>query len=173
MQTAQLAGPRGVAIMDALKAANVEFVATLPDIWTSVGLLWPLTKQTDLRLIRLCKEDEGVSICSGLAYTNRRAVLLMQYTGFLDSINAIRGAAVEYNRPVCMIVGLLGKEADRLADASDVYGIHIVPGILDTMGIDYANIEGPEDVEKITAGIERAYKESRQFVALIGRRVEL
>jgi sulfopyruvate decarboxylase subunit beta len=172
MQTVEKAGPSGVAIVDALKAANVEFVAALPDIWTSVGLLWPLSKQTDLPLIRLCKEDEGISICSGLAYARRRAVVLMQYTGLLDSINAIRGAAVEYDRPVCMIVGLLGKEPDRVPAASDVYGVRMTPGILDVMGIDYACIEGPEDVEKITAGIERAYEESRPFVALIGRRVE-
>jgi sulfopyruvate decarboxylase TPP-binding subunit len=120
----------------------------------------------------LCKEDEGVSICSGLAYAGRRSVLLMQYTGFLDSITAIRGAAVEYDRPVCMVVGLLGKEADREAAASSVYGVAVTVKILEAMGIDYLCIEGPGDVDRIVPAIDAAYAASRPFVALIGRRVE-
>src|SRR5271166_241295 len=107
------AAPRGADIIDALKAARVEFVAAVPDIVTSAGLLWPISRDGALRLIRLCKEDEGVSICTGLAFCGRRAVLLMQQTGLMDSLNAIRAIAVEYQQPVCMIVGLLGKEPDR------------------------------------------------------------
>jgi sulfopyruvate decarboxylase subunit alpha len=120
----------------------------------------------------LCKEDEGVSICSGLAYTGKRAVLLMQYTGFLDSINAIRGAAVEYDRPVCMVVGLNGKEPDRRAADSAFYGITVTVKILEAMGIDYVSIEEPPDVERLAPAIDAAYAASRPFVALIGRKVE-
>jgi sulfopyruvate decarboxylase subunit alpha len=170
--SAAVAGPSGAAIIAAFKQARVEFVAALPDIWTSKGLLWPLSRDRDLRLVRLCKEDEGVSICSGLAYTGKRAVLLMQYTGFLDSINAIRGAGVEYDRPVCMVVGLLNKEPAGAAAESAVYGIAITVKILEAMGIDYICIDGPEDVERLVPAIDAAYANSRPFVALIGRRVE-
>jgi sulfopyruvate decarboxylase subunit alpha len=173
MISTDVAGPSGAAIIGAFKAAGVEFVAALPDIWTSHGLLWPLSRDPGLRLVRLCKEDEGVSICSGLAYAGRRSVLLMQYTGFLDSINAIRGAAVEYERPVCMIVGLLGKEADRAAADSALYGIAITVKILEAMGIGYLCIEGPADVERLAPAIDAAYSAGRPFVALLGRQVEL
>jgi hypothetical protein len=44
------------------------------------------------QLIRVCKEDECIGITSGLYYC--KALSLIQYTGFLDSINAIRGVAV-------------------------------------------------------------------------------
>src|ERR1700677_3679875 len=111
-------GPRGAAIITALKAARVEFVAAVPDIVTSDGLLWPISRDPALRLIRLCKEDEGISICTGLAFSGRRAVLMMQQTGLMDSLNSIRAIAVEYQQPICMIVGLQGKEADRTADNS-------------------------------------------------------
>jgi len=167
-----LAGPSGAAIIAAFKAAKVEFVAALPDIWTSNGLLWPLSRDSELRLVRLSKEDEGVSICSGLAYAGRRSVLLMQYTGFLDSVNAIRGAAVEYNRPVCMVVGLLGKEADREAAASAVYGVKLTVDVLAATGVDTVFIEEPDDVGHLAPAIERAYATSRPLVALVGRRVE-
>ncbi len=46
-------GPRGADIIAALKAAGVGLVAALPDITTSAGLVWPLSHDPELRLIRL------------------------------------------------------------------------------------------------------------------------
>jgi sulfopyruvate decarboxylase TPP-binding subunit len=171
--TTTLEGPRGVELIDALKDAKVEFVVSVPDVWTSVGFLWPLARDPGIRMIRLCKEDEGVSICTGLAYTNRRAVLSMQYTGFLDSVNSIRGTAVNYKQPVCMLIGLLNKEPDKPPLESARYDVRITAGILEVMGIDTLCIEGSDDVAKLAPGIERAYEQSRPFAALIGREVRI
>ena len=44
--------PLGAEIIDALKAAGVGHVAALPDIVTSQGILWPLSEDPDIRLIR-------------------------------------------------------------------------------------------------------------------------
>lgn len=164
-------GPRGADIIAALKQANVSHVAALPDITTSAGLLWPLSEDPDLQLIRLCKEDEGVSICAGLSYCDRRAVLLMQQTGFLDSINAIRAVGVEYEQPICMLIGLLQKEPDRKPSESARYGVRIVEPILDAMGIDHFCMETTDDVGLLPAAIDRAYETSRPLAALIGRTV--
>ena len=98
----------GSKIIAAIKGAGVEFVLSGPDIHTSHGLLRPIANDPDLRLVRVCKEDECIGIASGLSYTDRRALILIQYTGFLDSLNAIRAVAVEYKQPICMMVGLLG-----------------------------------------------------------------
>jgi sulfopyruvate decarboxylase subunit beta len=164
-------GPRGADIIAALKAARVEFVAAVPDIVTSDGLLWPISRDPALRLIRLCKEDEGVSICTGLAFCGRRAVLMMQQTGLMDSLNAIRAIAVEYQQPVCMLVGLQGKEADRAASASGKYGVRIIEPVLDAMAIDHITLDSPADVAALGPAITRAYDRSRPVVALIGRAV--
>ena len=164
-------GPRGTDIIAALKQAGVGHIAALPDITTSAGLLWPLSEDPDLRLVRLCKEDEGVSICTGLAFCDKRAVLLMQQTGFLDSINSIRAIGVEYDQPLCMLIGLLGKEPDKAPSESERYGVRIVEPILDAMGIDRILIEGPEDVDLLAPAIDRAYDTSRPLAALIGRSV--
>ncbi len=164
-------GPRGADIIAALKASRVEFVAAVPDIVTSDGLLWPISRDPSLRLIRLCKEDEGVSICTGLAFADRRAVLLMQQTGLMDSLNSIRAIAVEYQQPVCMIVGLQGKEPDRPAAASAKYGVRIIEPVLDAMGLERITVDGPDDVAQIGPAIDRAYRLSRPVVILIGRTV--
>ncbi len=168
---AELVGPRGVELIDALKEARVEFVAAVPDVWTSAGFLWPLSRDPDLKLIRLCKEDEGVSICTGLAFCERRAILSMQYTGFLDSVNSIRGTAVAFSQPVCMVVGLLNKEPGVDPLASAAYGIRITAGILGVMGVDHICIEDSADVKLIAPAINRAYEESRPLCVLIGREV--
>ncbi len=162
-------GPRGSDIIAAIKAASVSHVAALPDITTSEGLLRPLSQDSDLRLIRLSKEDEGVSICAGLGYCEKRAVLLMQQTGLMDSLNAVRAIAVDYQQPICMLVGLLGKEPDRAPRESDSYGVRIIEPILEAMEIDHLLVESPGDVDRITPAIDRAYQQSRPLVVLFGK----
>jgi sulfopyruvate decarboxylase subunit alpha len=161
---------RGSSIIAEIKASQIEFVVSVPDITTSEGLLRPLAQGTSPRLIRVCKEDEGIGICAGLAYTGRRSLLLIQQTGLLDSINAVRGVAVEYGLPICMMVGLLEKEPGVPPMQSKRYGVRIVEPILDAMGIPFHEIEEEADVAKIAPAIEDAYARSHPVVLLIGRK---
>ena len=164
------AGLSGESIIREIKAGGIQFVVSVPDITTSEGLLRPLAKGTDPRLIRICKEDEGVAICAGLAFTGKRGLLLIQQTGLLDSINAIRGVAVEYQLPICMMVGLLEKEVGVPSRQSKKYGVRIVEPILEAMGIAYHEIEEQGDVAKIRPAIDQAFADSKPVVLLIGRR---
>lgn len=159
----------GAEVIAAVKRAGVEFVVSVPDIVTSEGLLRPIAADAALRLVRVCKEDEGVSICGALSYCERRALLLMQQTGLLDSINAIRAIAVEYDLPVCMMVGLQGKEPEMLPSESSRYGVRIVEPLLDAMGIEHHLLQAPEHLGVIEPAIERAYARSRPLVLLVGR----
>jgi sulfopyruvate decarboxylase TPP-binding subunit len=164
------AGLSGKTILDQMKSSGVEFVVSVPDITTAAGLLAPLEKVTNPRLIRICKEDEGVGICAGLAHTHKRAVLLIQQTGLLDSINAVRGVAVEYSLPIVMMVGLLEKEPHLRPRQSSRYGVRIVEPILEAMGVEYHEIEQEADAAKIGPAIDAAYKNSKPVVLLIGQR---
>jgi sulfopyruvate decarboxylase TPP-binding subunit len=164
------AGLSGDSIIREIKASGIEFVVSVPDITTSDGLLRPLAAGAGPRLIRICKEDEGVAICAGLAFTAKRGLLLIQQTGLLDSINAIRGVGVEYSLPICMMVGLLEKEVGVPPRQSKRYGVWIVEPILDAMGISYHNVETQADVAKIRPAIDTAFADSKPTVILIGRR---
>jgi sulfopyruvate decarboxylase subunit alpha len=160
----------GAGIIAAIKASGIEYILSVPDIVTSAGLLAPIAKDKDLRLVRVCKEDECIGIATGLAYSDKRALVLIQHTGFLDSINAIRGVAVEYALPICMMVGLLEKEPGVPPLQSKRYGVRIVEPILDAMGIPYHEIETDADLGKIKPAIDDAYAASHPVVLLIGRR---
>lgn len=159
---------KGSSIIRALKNAQVSTVVALPDIVTCSGILWPLSDAPDFRLIPVCKEDEGVSICAGLSYCNHRAVLLIQHTGFLDSINAIRAIAVEYQLPIVMLVGLQGMEPDgRNPSKSSHLGVRIVKPICDAMNLKLHLLDDIESVEAMTVQIGQAYERSQPVVFLI------
>jgi sulfopyruvate decarboxylase TPP-binding subunit len=159
----------GGNIIAAIKASAVEYILSVPDIVTSSGLLAPIARDKDLRLIRVCKEDECIGIASGLSYSDTRALILIQHTGFLDSINAIRGIAVEYRQPICMMIGLLQHDPETAPRASPSYGVRIVEPILDDMGITHHLISTDADVGKITPAIDAAYRESHPVAFLIAR----
>jgi sulfopyruvate decarboxylase subunit alpha len=108
-------------------------------------------------------------IAAGLAYGDTRAVALIQYTGFLYALNAIR-AAVQYKQPLVLMVGLLGKEPGLAPAASKKYGVRIIEPIIDAMGIKRDLIETDDDVGKIAPAVGEAYASSHAVVLLIGRR---
>ena len=110
-----------------------------------------------------------MSICSGLYAAGHKSVLMMQYTGFLDSINSIRGIAVEGKFPVCIVVGLLGKEPDIEPSKSKKYGVKIIEPICDVMGIEHCLIERDADTPKIFSAIEKSFAGSAPSAILIGR----
>jgi sulfopyruvate decarboxylase TPP-binding subunit len=161
---------KGSGIIAAIKASGVEFILSVPDIVTSSGLLRPIAGDPELELIRVCKEDECIGIASGLHYCDKRALTLIQHTGFLDSINAIRGVAVEYAQPICMMIGLLGHDPYKTPRSSPRYGVRIIEPILDAMGIPHHLINEEADVAKIRPAIEDAYANSHPVALLIGRR---
>ena len=161
---------KGSPIVAALKAGGIEYVLSVPDIVTSRGLLRPIARDRDLKLIRVCKEDECIGIAAGLYYCGKRALSLIQYTGFLDSINAIRGVGVEYGQPICMMIGLLGHDPRKTPRNSPRFGVRIIEPILDAMGIPHHLINEEPDVAKIRPAIEDAYATSHPVALLIGRR---
>ena len=172
MQASVEAGPRkleGAGIIAAIKASGIEYILSVPDITTSSGLLAPIARDSDFKLIRVCKEDECIGIATGLAFSGKRSLTLIQHTGFLDSINAIRGVAVEYNQPICMMIGLLQHDPDRTPRESSRYGVRIVEPILEDMGIVHHLVSLDADVPKIKPAIDKAYAESRPVAFLVGR----
>ena len=160
---------QGKNIQEALHEAHIEFVVALPDIVTCDELLWPIARENNFRLVNVCKEDEGVSICAGLSYAGKRAILLMQHTGFLDSINAIRVMAMDYQLPIVMMIGLQGLEEDRAPSESAQTGVRIVEPILKAMDIPYLLLNNDSDSSAISKAVDSAYSAPRPLVFLIPR----
>ena len=127
--------PSGSKIIAMIKQAGIKEIIALPDIVTSEGLLWPISRDPEFRVTRICKEDEGVSICGAMSYNGTRALLLIQQTGLMDSLNAVRAIGVDYQLPVVIMVGLQGKEPSVHPDQSTAYGVRIIRPILDAVDL--------------------------------------
>ncbi len=160
---------RGTSIIGALEDAAIETVVALPDIVTCDTLLWPLSEHPKFQLVPVCKEDEGVSICAALSYCNHRAILLMQHTGFLDSVNAIRAIAVDYQLPVVMVVGLQGAEPEIHPSQSRHVGIRSLGPICDAFGLRNEVIVDDANAGFIRELIQVAYEESSPCVMFLPR----
>lgn len=166
---AGLESMEAAAVLAQLRAAGIEYVVTVPDIVTSRSLLVSIAASPDFSHIKVCKEDEGVGICAGLSFCNKRALLMMQSTGLMDSLNALRAAGLEYSLPIAMLVGLVSKEPDRSPEDSESVGVRIVRPVLDAMGITHRLLESPSDTALIKPAIDEAYRLSRPTTMLIGR----
>lgn len=162
----------GAAVIEQIKKAGIEYVLSVPDLHTSKGLLYPIANDPAFKLIRVCKEDECLGIAAGLSYGNKRALILVQYTGFLYALNAIRGVACEQKLPIALMVGLLGKEAGLPPQESKRFGVRIIEPILDVMGITRTCIETDADTPRIAPAIDEAWRISRPMAILIGGRPE-
>ena len=161
---------RGAAIIAAIKDAGIRYVLSVPDLHTSHGLLRPIASDPDLNLIRVCKEDECLGISAGLSYGDKRALILIQHTGFLYAMNAIRAVAVEHKMPICLMIGLLGNEPGKPPATSKRVGLRIIQPILDLFGIPQDLIDTDADVPRIAPAIRDAYGQSHPTALLIGRR---
>lgn len=161
---------QGETVIRAVKAASVEIVVALPDLETCEKLLWPISSDTDFRLIQVCKEDEGVSICAGLSFCDKRAILLMQHTGFLDSINAIQSIGVKYQLPVVMLIGLQGLEAGQPPSECENLGVRLMEPMIRAMGLDYSILDRESDAAGLTETIKACYAASKPHAFLFGRR---
>jgi sulfopyruvate decarboxylase subunit alpha len=159
----------GAAIVQAIKDAGVEYVISVPDQQTAAGILRRVEQDSELKLVRVCKEDECLGIAAGLSYGPKRSLILIQYTGFQYAINAIRGVACEQRLPIVMMIGLLAKELDVPPRQSKKFGVAITEPILEVLGIEHHLIDTDDDVGKIKTAIERAHAGSRPVALLIGR----
>jgi sulfopyruvate decarboxylase subunit alpha len=158
----------GHTIITALKRARVEYVLSVPDLHTSHHLLHPIARDADLRLIRVCKEDECLGIATGLSYGDRRAVILIQYTGFLYAMNAIRALACEQRQPMCLMIGLLNHQGGTARNSKRL-GLRIIEPMLDTLGIPCHLIDSDADMERVPPAICDAYESRHPVAFLIAR----
>lgn len=160
----------GQGILRAIRDSGVAYALMLPDLHTSKGLLHPLRESGNPPIIRLAREDEGIGIASGLSYCGKRALLMMQYTGLLDSVNAIRVVSLDYKLPLAMMVGLLGHDPDKPPHESPRHGVRVVTPILDAMGVEHHTLYDDRDLPKIRTAIDRAYDASKPVAILVARR---
>lgn len=103
-------GPR--LIVESLMAAGVDFVASLPDA-NLARLLAAVDDAPEFTHITVCREEEGIGICTGAYIGGRRPAMIMQNGGFLNSCNALTTTALNFNIPVLLLIYYAGDLGDE------------------------------------------------------------
>ena len=145
------------------KAADVSLAAYVPDtnIYNAVRLM---EDDPFFRVVTCTREEEAVGIAMGSYAVGRRAVVLMQSSGFGNTINAIASLCIPHRLPIPMVINLRGELGD--------FNICQVPlgratrPILDVLGLPHYTLTEERDVDRIVPGALKLCYASRQPLAI-------
>ena len=155
-------------IVDGLKSAGINLVATLPDI-NLADLLRQVEEERDLIHVPLCREEEGIGICAGAYLVGKKCAAIMQNGGFFNSNNAIVSTLLQYQIPLLLLIYYAGDIGDN---AFHMVGLVTEP-VLQGLGIKSIVLRDPAKVKQEIAGAVTLAHSSKRPVALLLTRAVL
>jgi sulfopyruvate decarboxylase TPP-binding subunit len=155
--------------MDALRLAiegsGIEYLVTLPESPYEV-LLRELLKSSFIKIIQVCRESEGMSICSGLTYGGKVAALLCSYKGLYNSMDSLLGVALQTRASFLLLISEAEQTAEKIAKSVE-HGRHSV-ALLNIAQIPYYEIKSNSDTHMIDEALART-KDSINPLAILLR----
>jgi sulfopyruvate decarboxylase subunit alpha len=125
-------------------------------------------EDSDMTLVRLAKEEEGVGISMGAHLAGVRSAMLMQNHGFLASVNGIVSGAQLYRIPLLMLISYRGELGER--DPWQTEGGGVTEGVLDALRIVYRRLDDPGEVLlRVDQAMTLAHSSLRPVALLLGR----
>jgi sulfopyruvate decarboxylase TPP-binding subunit len=188
---------RAQAVHDELRKCGIECLVWLPDSETRT-MFDILKADPDLQLVQVCREDEAVSVYFGLYIGGKEAAVLIQNTGMMNAVDAMRGSVLANNIPMLLLVGYRGykgmlksavksgagfidkhlpayldghKGIIERAAAVDSAATYTEP-LLQGLGIPYYILNSDEDVGRISEAHRRSKEISGPVAVLVGREYE-
>jgi sulfopyruvate decarboxylase TPP-binding subunit len=155
------------AILQELNKLAITDVINVPDTHQR-SLLAALARQSRIRLLTACTEDEAIAINAGLWMGGRRPVLSIQQVGLLAAMNNVKALCMDARIPTCMLVGYFGRDVMRAARENASRGVHLIEPTLDAWGVAYFPIESPDDLPAVGRAYRHSVEHSGAAVVLIG-----
>ena len=161
-------------IIDGLKQAGINFIATLPDV-NVAQLLHDVDEDSDLLHVPLCREEEGIGICAGAYLVGKKCAAVMQNGGFFNSNNAIISTLLQYQIPLLLMIYYAGDVGDRTFSTSG----SMTEPVLQALGIRYYIMRETADAPELIKRAQILAEDSKRPVALLltkevlGRRAAL
>jgi len=150
------------AIVAGLKRAGVDFVATLPDE-KMIELIRVVEKDSDLKHVPLCREEEGIGICAGAYLAGKTPAIIMQNAGFLNSCNALTTTSLQFQIPLLMLIYYAGDRGDR---GFTTLGSVTEP-VLQAMGFRSYVLRRAEEIDELLSGAQVLADDSKKPVAVL------
>ncbi len=149
-------------IIEAMKEAGINFVASLPD-YNLARLLELADADPAFKHVALCREEEGIGICAGAYMGGKTAALIMQNGGLLNCCNALTTTALNFNIPIILLVYYAGDIGD---EGFSTLGSVTEP-VLTALGIRHYVLRTIEEITPIIKGATTLAIDSRRPVAVL------
>jgi sulfopyruvate decarboxylase alpha subunit len=130
-------------IVAGLKSNNVRIIAHVADT-VLAPIIRLLESDPFFRVVTLSREEEGVGLLAGAYLGGQRGALLLQASGFGNTINALGSLALPYQIPFVMLLSQRGSFFEH--NVVQLAGGKAVPKVLDALGIQVFEMRHPEDV---------------------------
>src|SRR6266567_252986 len=155
------------AIVHEMQMLGITHVINVPDTHQRT-VLSELARQSQIRVLTACTEDEAIAINAGLYIGGQRPMLSIQQVGLLAAMNNAKGIAMDCNIPTCMLVGYFGRDVTRTARENTARAIHLIEPTLDTWGIAHFPMEAPDDLPAIASAYRHSIEHRGPSVILVG-----
>ena len=140
-----MADPSGPKIiLEGLKEAGVDLIATLPDI-NLKDLLSLIEADGHLNHVPLCREEEGIGICTGAYLVGKKCALIMQNGGLYNSVNGIVSTLLHYQIPLLLLIYYAGDIGDRTFSTTGA----MTEPVLEALGIRSYILRRPEEAKDL------------------------
>jgi len=148
----------------ALEESGIEYLVTLPESPYEI-LLHELLQDSSIKIIQVCRESEGVSICSGLTYGGKTSALLCSYKGLYNSMDSLLGVALKTQASFLLLVSEAEQTSAKIATSLE-HGRHSV-ALLNTAQIPYYEIKSDTDMHLIDEAIARTKTNTHPIAILL------
>lgn len=139
-----------------------------PYFGTPCGVLAPLYQllEHSARLTTVGREDNAVGLAAGAALAGKQPAVLMQNSGFGQSVNAVASLVVPYRIPMLLIISMRGVAPDR---TEENIGMGVLTRlILDRLGIPvWAVDDDPASSDAVAKADVTMRQESRPVALLV------
>ncbi len=155
------------ALLDAIRAAGITHVLTVPD--THQRTLLDLLAETDTpRLITICTEDEAIAINAGLYIGGARPMLLIQNNGFYACVNTLKAIPLDAQVPTFMLIGEHGRDLSHPSRENDDRSVRMLEPTLELWGVPYFRLERPDDIGNFGRAYRQCVEQGGPVAVLVG-----
>jgi sulfopyruvate decarboxylase alpha subunit len=155
-------------IYASLKTHGIRQVALVPDAGHG-PLIQRCLADTEMTVVTLTTEEEGVAMLCGAWLGGAKGVLLMQSSGVGNCVNML-SLSILHRTPLAMIVTMRG-DFGEFNPAQIPMG-NATQAVLEAMGALVRRADRPEDVAPtVDATIRMAFNTYRPTATLIGQRL--
>jgi sulfopyruvate decarboxylase TPP-binding subunit len=134
------------AVRQVLEDLGLDYLVTVPESLYEV-LLKDMIEKSPIKILQVCRESQGISLCSGLTYGGKKAAILCSFKGLYNSIDSILGVALHCQVSFLMLLSEASAMAQNVADNPE-RGCHTAT-LLKAIDIPYYEVNRDAELGRI------------------------